>query len=108
MEVGNEIDYRPELVISDINRTDIHPIKQVYMNYKYDTGQRMWDPLTVIQAVEGDDLFTLSERGIVTITEECGTDFAPSATGNGRYQKPGSKVWCDAMLEKIRKYNRMK
>ena len=108
MEVGNEIEYKPELVISDIDWTDIHPIKQVYMNYKCDTGQRMWDPLTVIQAVEGDDLFTLSERGIVTITEECGTDFAPSATGNGRYQKPGSKVWYDAMLEKIRKYNRMK
>lgn len=108
MEVGNKIVYRNELVISDIDWTDIHPIKQVYMNYDCDSGQRMWDPMTVIQAIEGDALFTLSERGIVTITDECGTDFAPSATGNDRYQKPGSTVWCDAMLEKIRKYNRMK
>ena len=55
-----------------------------------------------------DALFTLSERGIVTLTDECGTDFAPLATGNHRYQKPGSKVWFDAMLEKIREYNRMR
>ena len=26
---------------------------------------------------------------------------------NNRYQKPGSKAWCDEMLEKIRKYNMM-
>ena len=108
MEVGNEIEYRPELVISDIDWTDVHPIKQVYMKYDCDTGQRMWDPMTVIQAVDGDALFTLSERGIVTLTDECGTDFAPLATGNHRYQKPGSKVWFDAMLEKIREYNRMR
>ena len=31
MEVGNEIEYKPETVINDINWTDIHPIKQVYM-----------------------------------------------------------------------------
>ena len=78
------------------------------MTYDCDTGQKMWDPMTVIQAVDGDALFTLSERGIVTLTDECGTDFAPLATGNHRYQKPGSKVWFDAMLEKIREYNRMR
>ena len=108
MEVGNEIEYKPELVISDIDWTDIHPIKQVYLNYECDTGQRMWDPMTVIQAVEGDALFTLSERGIVTLTDECGTNFTPSPTGNDRYQKPGSKAWYDAMLEKIRTYNRIR
>ena len=108
MEVGNEIEYKPELVISDIDWTDIHPIKQVYLNYDCDTGQRMWDPMTVIQAVEGDALFTLSERGIVTLTDECGTNFTPSPTGNDRYQKPGSIAWYDAMLEKIRTYNRIR
>ena len=108
MEVGNEIDYKPETVISDINWTDIHPIKQVYMKYDCDTGQKMWDPLAVIHAVEGDALFTLSERGVVTLTEKFETIFTPSATGNERYQKPGSKAWCDAMLEKIRNYTKMK
>lgn len=104
MEVGNEIEYKPETVISDISRTDIHPIKQVYMNYNCDTGQKMWDPMTLIQAVEGDAMFSLSERGIVSLTFKIGTSFTPSATGNHRYQKPGSKAWCDKMLEKIRSY----
>ena len=104
MEVGNEIEYKPETVISDISRTDIHPIKQVYMNYNCDTGQKMWDPMTLIQAVEGDAMFSLSERGIVSLTSKIGTSFTPSATGNHRYQKPGSKAWCDKMLEKIRSY----
>lgn len=104
MEVGNEIEYRPETVISDISRTDIHPIKQVYMNYNCDTGQKMWDPMTLIQAVEGDAMFSLSERGIVSLTSKIGTSFTPSATGNHRYQKPGSKAWSDEMLEKIRSY----
>jgi inosine-uridine nucleoside N-ribohydrolase len=104
MEVGNEIEYKPETVISDISRTDIHPIKQVYMNYNCDTGQRMWDPMTLIQAVEGDAMFSLSDRGIVSLTSKIGTSFTPSATGNHRYQKPGSKAWSDEMLEKIRSY----
>jgi hypothetical protein len=62
----------------------------------------------VIQAVEGDAAFTLSGRGVVTLTEACGTIFTPKATGNDRYQIPGSKAWCDAMLEKIRNYTKMR
>ena len=108
MEVGNEIEYKPELVISDIDWTDIHPIKQTYLQYNCNTGQKMWDPLAVINAVEGDDLFVMSEPGVVTLTAKYGTSFAPSPTGNERYQKPGSRAWCDEMLEKIRKYTRMK
>jgi hypothetical protein len=108
MEVGNDIEYRPELVLSDINWTDVHPIKQVYMKYNCNTGQKMWDPLAVIHAVEGDAEFLLSEPGTVTLTEKFGTNFTPSPNGNERYQKPGSKEWNNAMLEKIRKYNMMK
>lgn len=55
--------------VNDISWTDVHPIKQVYMTYNCHTGQKMWDPLAVIQAVEGDALFTLSERGIVSLTQ---------------------------------------
>ena len=108
MEVGNDIEYRPELVLSDINWTDVHPIKQVYMKYNCDTGQKMWDPLTVINAVEGDALFTLSEPGIVTLTPACVTIFTPSPTGNDRYQEPGSAAWSEDMLQKIRRYNRLR
>ena len=105
MEVGNEIEYKPESVISDINWTDVHPIKQVYMTYECNTGQKMWDPLSVINAVEGDNVFSLSERGLVSLTSHTGTLFTPSATGKCRYQKPDTKEWCDMMLDKIRTSN---
>ena len=106
MEVGQEIEYKPEQVISDISWTDVHPIKQVYMTCNCNTGQMMWDPMAVIQAVEGDDLFTLSPRGTVTLTPQAETIFTPSTTGNSRYQLPGTADWNAAMLEKIRNVNR--
>ncbi len=62
----------------------------------------MWDPMTIIQAVEGDELFSLSERGNVDITNGAETIFTPSATGNCRYQLPGDAEWCSMMLQKIR------
>ncbi len=108
MEVGQNIEYKPEQVISDISWTNAHPIKQVYLKYKCDTGQMMWDPMAVIHAVEGDDLFTLSERGTVSLTSKAETLFTPSATGNCRYQLPGTAEWGATMLEKIRQYNKMK
>jgi len=61
----------------------------------------MWDLLTVIQAVEGDAQFSLSERGIVNLTEHCATVFTPSPTGNCRYQKPVTKAWFTTMLDKM-------
>ena len=67
----------------------------------------MWDPMAVIQAVEGDDLFTLSERGTVSLTPKAETLFTPSATGNCRYQMPGTVQWADTMLEKIRSANKI-
>ena len=83
------------------------PIKQVYMTCNCDTGQRMWDVMPTVQAVEGDRLFTLSERGILTVTPECTTIYTPSATGHFRYQIPGDTVWSAAMLEKIRTFNKI-
>ncbi|MBO7067344.1 MAG: hypothetical protein J6W52_01505 [Bacteroidaceae bacterium] len=57
--------------------------------------------------MEGDDRFTLSERGTVTLTPECATIFAPSAIGNCRYQIAGDDAWATAMLEKIRTFNKI-
>ena len=108
MEVGQQVEYIPEQVIADIDWTDRHPIKQVYMTYNCNTGQKMWDPMTVIQAVEGDGLFTLSERGIVTLTADGQTLFSPTPSGHCRYQKPGTTQWAASMLEKIRTFNKIK
>ncbi|MBQ2543491.1 MAG: nucleoside hydrolase [Bacteroidales bacterium] len=101
-EVGDPLNYKPELVISDMNWTDIHPIKWVYQNVQCDTGQKMWDPLAVINAVEGDELYTLSERGWVTLTPKGETLFTPDPAGNARYQLPGDEEWCDTVLKYLR------
>jgi len=107
-EVGQQVEYTPEQVIADIDWTDCHPIKQVYMTYNCNTGQKMWDPMAVIQAVEGESLFTLSERGTVTLTADGQTLFTPEPTGNCRYQMPGTPQWAASMLEKIRTFNKIK
>ena len=108
MEVGQTVEYTPEQVIADVSWTDRHPIKQVYMTCDCNTGQRMWDPMCVIQAVEGDSLFSLSKRGTISITPQAHTIFTPSATGNVRYQLSGNAQWAAMMLEKIRMMNKMK
>jgi hypothetical protein len=105
MEAGQTVEYTPEQVIGDVSWTDTHPIKQVYMTCNCNTGQRMWDVMPTVQAVEGDHLFTLSERGTLTVTPECVTIFTPSATGHFRYQIAGDSAWSAAMLEKIRTFN---
>lgn len=106
MEVGQEIEYTPEQVIADVSWTDVHPIKQVYMQCDCNTGQRMWDPMSAINAVEGDSLFSFSERGSVQLTDKAETIFTPSPTGNCRYQLPGNSTWAAAMLERIRTTNK--
>ena len=108
MEVGNSIDYKKDQVIADLSWADRHPIKWIYENIYVDgDGQKMWDPLTVIQAIDGDALFSLSERGIVTLTPKAETIFTPSATGHCRTQQPGTTAWNYTMLEIIRNYTRM-
>ena len=77
------------------------------MTYNCNTGQKMWDPMTVIQAVEGDGFFTLSERGTVTLTADANTLFTPDPSGRCRYQKPGTPQWAASMLEKIRTVNKI-
>ncbi len=76
------------------------------MTCNCNTGQKMWDPMAVINAVEGNDFFRLSERGTVIITDKAKTIFTPSAIGNCRYQLPGDADWNTAMLEKIRNVNK--
>ena len=101
-EVGDPLYYRPETVIADMDWTDLHPIKWTYQFLNCDTGQKMWDPQAVINAVEGDDLYKLSPRGWVTLTPNGETLFREDPNGNARYQYPGDPVWCDLVLKYIR------
>lgn len=102
-EVGDAINYAPEQLAADITWTDIHPIKQVYLTCVRDEAQRMWDPLTVINAVEGDALFTYSVWGTVSFhPDKAITSFTENPAGRHRYQLPGSAEWNADMLGKIR------
>ncbi|MBR5019576.1 MAG: nucleoside hydrolase [Bacteroidales bacterium] len=101
-EVGDPLYYSAETIISDMDWTDIHPIKWIYQFLNEDKFQKMWDPLAVIQAVEGDELFSLSERGWVSLTPTGETLFTPDPNGNARYQLPGDARWSKTMLNYIR------
>lgn len=75
------------------------------MNYDCNTGQRMWDAVMTLQAIEGDELFTLSPRGRLTVHENERADFTPSADGNCRYQIMGDDAWRSRVLGLIRASN---
>jgi leucyl aminopeptidase (aminopeptidase T) len=66
----------------------------------------MWDPLTVINAVECNELIKLTERGTAVLDDDGKVIFTASSTGNIRFQVPGDAAWCSAMLEKIRNVNK--
>jgi inosine-uridine nucleoside N-ribohydrolase len=102
-EVGDGIEYVPEQVIEDISWTDTHPIKQVYMNNECHTGQKMWDVMAVLNAVQGDSLFQFSDNGRVSIDEKGITPFTKDAKGNDRYQRPNDTEWNNRILQEIRK-----
>ena len=103
---GDGVDYTPEQVISDINWTDTHPLKQVYMHYDCNTGQRMWDPMLPIQEIEGEGTFALSPRGHLTLTADGHANFTYDPEGNCRFQMPGDEAWAQRMLNLIRASNR--
>ena len=101
-EVGVDIYYGKQLLLDDFADTTTHPLKEIYLRHDEDRTQKMWDPLAVIQAVEGDGWFSLSEWGHVSIDSEGNTTFTPSPNGNCRYQLPGDNAWDAATLNKIR------
>jgi hypothetical protein len=85
-----------------MNWTNHHPIKWAYQFLNCNTGQKMWDPQAIINAVEGDEFYKLSERGRVTLTPRGETLFTPDPEGNCRYQYPGDPEWCKTVLMYIR------
>jgi hypothetical protein len=50
-------------------------------------------------------VFSVSERGTVSITPEAVTHFTLSSTGHSRYQLPGDAAWGVEMLQKIRNFH---
>ena len=102
-EVGDPLYYSATQIISDLSWTDKHPIKWIYEFLVEDKFQKMWDPLAVINAVEGDKaIYQISKRGWITLTPTGETIFTPDPNGNARYQLPGDANWSSTLLKYIR------
>ena len=108
--IGDNMDYVPADVLSDLSSTDLNPIKAVYTNYTCDTGQRMWDTNCLVNAVLGDGEYNLSPRGWVTFVDK-GQDsqmlFEADPDGNARYQIPGDSYFNQEKLMDIRRHTRV-
>jgi len=48
---GDHLDYPSDDVIKDLDWIEANPIKQTYLNYNCNTGQRMWDTYSVMMAL---------------------------------------------------------
>ena len=107
--IGDQMDYVPRDVLTDLSYTGLNPIKAVYTNYTCDTGQRMWDTNCLVNAVKGDKEYHLSPRGWVTFVdkgEESLMLFKPDEQGNARYQLPGDSYFNQEKLMDIRRHTR--
>lgn len=104
--VGDSIEYRPELVLSDLSYNEKNPIRQTYEKWNCDTGQMMWDPLCVINAVS-PDIFSYSPTGTIAVSDEGAVTFTETKDGPFRYQLAGDEAWCNKILSHIRQYSMM-
>ena len=100
--VGNDLYWTKEQILQEIP-DDSHPFKQIYLNYPEDVYQRMWDPLTIIQLVEGEDLFSWSRKGTVSLQNDYTLTFTPDESGNVRYQKRGTTEQIQKWMALIKK-----
>ena len=103
---GDMVEYPSEQVISDISWTDIHPMKQIYLRFNCNTGQKMWDLMLPLMEMEDSSLFALSPRGYLTLADDK-VSFTADPAGNIRYQLPGDAAWAASILQIIRDFNRI-
>ena len=94
---GDYLDYPVEEVLADLEWIDAHPIKQVYLNYNCNTGQRMWDTYPALMTVgNAESVVNNAKPGFVKIIEVSTDDngdaqyemmFEPDPKGNCYYQE---------------------
>ncbi|WP_033170100.1 hypothetical protein [Selenomonas sp. ND2010] len=103
--VGGAIEYPAETVMKDLAAFAVHPIKEVYRNKDCSTGQKMWDYLCVVNAVE-PKRFSYSRPGFVSLNEVGEICYTEDRQGNYVYQLPGNKIWNENMLDFLRFYGK--
>ena len=103
MEVGEDLDYTKEQVLEDLSAFDVHPLKQIYTDTQLSEGQRMWDPVCFLYAVEDKSLFNVSSPGFVVIdVSDFTMDFHPDESFNQYYLRPFTEGNAEKVLSIIR------
>lgn len=90
-ELGVKTCYPAESIEKDFAWAPRHPIVEAYKSYlpmPYD--RPMWDPTALVYAVEGEDWFTLSGSGRISVTDKGATLFTPDADGDRKYMMTDS------------------
>lgn len=88
-ELGNQVPYPAESIVSDFQWTPHHPVVDAYklfLDMPYD--RPCWDPLCALYAVQPDtEAFSISPQGTVGLFEDGNTSFTPNTSGNHFYLK---------------------
>ena len=119
-EVGSEVEYREDWIISDLAPDD--PVRFIYEHLSIAEGQMMWDAVTALNIVEGDHLFDFSPMGVfrpISVTHNNdGTisydppkntaHFEANGAGKTRFQKVkmDRADWGDSMVSYLREVAR--
>ncbi|MCQ2178954.1 MAG: nucleoside hydrolase [Bacteroidales bacterium] len=85
-EIGEIVRYPAESIENDYEWAGAHPLKEAYIRYgemPYDNW--MFDPTSVLFAVEGDSMCTLTEPGTISVDDEGVTTFTADPAGKHRY-----------------------
>lgn len=102
MEVGQDLDYRPEWVTADLKHAPSHPTRHIYLHPGDDTGQRMWDVVSLLYLMEDPSLFEVSEPGWAAPRPDWSMAFSPDSAGRHRYLKPLKPENADKLMNLIR------
>jgi inosine-uridine nucleoside N-ribohydrolase len=85
-EVGAAICYPGESIEKDLDWGIPHPMREGYLAYCPMPHDRpCWDLTATLYAVEGAEWFTVSEPGIIDVSEDGLTTFTPQSDGRHRY-----------------------
>ena len=85
-KVGMDILYPVSAILDNLNFHEPNPLVEAYKVYKKMPYDRpTWDLSAVLYAVEGAELFSLSENGTVTVDDQGKTWFESSPEGKHRF-----------------------
>ncbi|MCR4823693.1 MAG: hypothetical protein K5873_12570 [Treponema sp.] len=99
--VGGSIEYKSSEILAD-SKNEKHPIYQTYKNKNCETGQKLWDALAVINAVE-PERFTFSNKGFISFSDEGKIIFTENENGNVCYQLLPGQEWSGEILNLIKR-----